>query len=119
VTGDVRKCRWTERRPLSVLACNPIRTLLRIRRLRLENYAHFEEGMQTLARRARVLGFFRQDAAEKKESALLVYIQQQLEYAKIWKLLEFSQVLSCADTWACSTVCISQATAPHQRSAHG
>ena len=66
------------------------------RRLRLENYAYFEEGMQTLARRARVLGFFRQDAAEKKESALLVYIQQQLEYAKIWKLLEFSQVLCCA-----------------------
>ena len=64
-------------------------------RLRLENYAYFEEGMQNLARRARVLGFFRQDAAEKKESALLVYIQQQLEYAKIWKLLEFSQVDHC------------------------
>ena len=39
-----------------------------------------------------MLGFFRQEAAEKKESALLVYIQQQLEYAKMWKLLEFSQV---------------------------
>ncbi len=85
----------------------------------MENYAYFEEGMQTLARRARVLGFFRQDAAEKKESALLVYIQQQLEYAKVWKLLEFSQVLSFTVRRACSIfVCISQATALLQRSAH-
>jgi hypothetical protein len=34
----------------------------------------------------------RSAAAEAKENALLVYIQQQLEYAKMWKLLEFSQV---------------------------
>ena len=33
----------------------------------------------------------RSAAAEAKENALLVYIQQQLEYAKMWKLLEFSQ----------------------------
>jgi hypothetical protein len=36
----------------------------------------------------------RSAAAEAKENALLVYIQQQLEYAKMWKLLEFSQASS-------------------------
>ena len=88
------------------------------RRLRLENYAYFEEGMQTLARRARVLGFFRQDAAEKKESALLVYIQQQLEYAKIWKLLEFSQVSGALQKPCMTTLypaCIEQAVASRCR----
>lgn len=50
--------------------------------------------MQGLARglQLQVLASFRQEAVERKEAALLVYIQQQLEYAKMWKLLEFSQV---------------------------
>lgn len=63
-------------------------------RLRLENYAYFEEASRGVARRVRVVAFFRSAAAEAKEGALLVYIQQQLEYAKMWKLLEFSQVPS-------------------------
>ena len=39
-----------------------------------------------------MLAFFVAAAAAAKESALLVYVQQQLEYAKLWKLFEFSQV---------------------------
>lgn len=68
--------------------------------MRLENYACFEEGVQGLAGEVHVLSYFRQEAVEKKEAALLVYIQQQLEYAKMWKLLEFSQV---HQSWRCFT----------------
>lgn len=69
--------------------------LERGRRLRLENYAHFEESTQSTVRRAYVVAYFRNAAVEAKEAAMLVYIQQQLDYAKLWKLLEFSQVMRC------------------------
>lgn len=65
-------------------------------RLRLENYAYFEETSRSVGRRVQVVAFFRSAAAEAKEAALLVYIQQQLEYSKMWKLLEFSQVRDAA-----------------------
>ena len=39
-----------------------------------------------------VLGFFVQAATAAKEAAMGVYVQQQLEYGKLWKLVEFSQV---------------------------
>jgi hypothetical protein len=38
-----------------------------------------------------VLGFFVEVARAAKEGALSIYIQQQLEYGKFWKLVEFSQ----------------------------
>lgn len=77
-------------------------------RLRLENYACFEEGLQGLASRVPALDHFQQQAAQKKEASLLVYIQQQLEYAKMWKLLEFSQVqihTSCVQSTVQRHVC--------------
>lgn len=39
-----------------------------------------------------VLGFFVQAATAAKEAAMGIYVQQQLEYGKLWKLVEFSQV---------------------------
>lgn len=60
-------------------------------RLRLENYAHFQEGAASAARRAPVVRYFRTAAAAAADAAMLVYIQQQLDYAKLWKLLDFSQ----------------------------
>lgn len=42
-----------------------------------------------------VLGFFVQAATAAKEAAMGVYVQQQLEYGKLWKLVEFSQVGCC------------------------
>ena len=39
-----------------------------------------------------VLGFFAQAATAAKEAAMGIYVQQQLEYGKLWKLVEFSQV---------------------------
>ncbi|CAL8460642.1 g172 [Coccomyxa elongata] len=60
-------------------------------RLRLENYTLFETELRPLASRNPVLAFFVAAAGAAKESALLIYVQQQLEYAKLWKLFEFSQ----------------------------
>lgn len=53
-----------------------------------------------------VLAFFVAAAGAAKESALLIYVQQQLEYAKLWKLFEFSQV-------GCFTCCESQLLLSH------
>ncbi len=60
-------------------------------RLRLENYTHFQEGTASTARRAPVVRHFRTAAAAAADAAMLVYIQQQLDYAKLWRLLDFSQ----------------------------
>ena len=38
-----------------------------------------------------VLAFFVAAAGAAKEAAMTVYVQQQLEYGKLWKLVEFSQ----------------------------
>ena len=35
--------------------------------------------------------YFRTAAAAAADATMLVYIQQQLDYAKLWKLLDFSQ----------------------------
>ena len=44
-----------------------------------------------------VLGFFAQAATAAKEAAMGIYVQQQLEWGKLWKLVEFSQVrATCA-----------------------
>ncbi len=61
-------------------------------RLRLENYSCIATVLRGVARRAPLLETFVQEAGESKEESLLFYIQQQLEYAKTWKMLEFSQV---------------------------
>ncbi|EIE25400.1 hypothetical protein COCSUDRAFT_46702 [Coccomyxa subellipsoidea C-169] len=60
-------------------------------RLRLENYSLLENELKPLASRNPVLAFFVAAAGAAKESAMLIYVQQQLEYAKLWKLFEFSQ----------------------------
>ncbi|KAK9813236.1 hypothetical protein WJX72_011232 [[Myrmecia] bisecta] len=60
-------------------------------RLRLENYAYFEDSMRQVASRVPVLDWFVRQAQEAKERAMQVYVQQQLEYGKFWRLLEFSQ----------------------------
>lgn len=39
-----------------------------------------------------VLAFFVAAAGAAKEGAMSIYVQQQLEYGKLWKLVEFSQV---------------------------
>ncbi len=41
-----------------------------------------------------VLAFFVAAAGAAKEGAMSIYVQQQLEYGKLWKLVEFSQVCS-------------------------
>ena len=41
-----------------------------------------------------MLRFFVQAATAAKEAAMGIYVQQQLEYVKLWKLVEFSQVLA-------------------------
>ncbi|CAL5219240.1 g1034 [Coccomyxa viridis] len=60
-------------------------------RLRLENYTLLETELPALANKVPVLGFFVQAATAAKEAAMGIYVQQQLEYGKLWKLVEFSQ----------------------------
>ena len=38
-----------------------------------------------------VLAFFVAAASEARDAAMGVYVQQQLEYGKLWRLFEFSQ----------------------------
>jgi hypothetical protein len=60
--------------------------------MRLENYSLFEEAVGSLASRDAVLAHFKAEARAHKEAAMLSYIHQQLEYVKMWKILDFSQV---------------------------
>jgi hypothetical protein len=45
-----------------------------------------------------VLAFFVAAAGVAKQGAMKIYVQQQLEYGKLWKLVEFSQVMDAAAT---------------------
>ena len=45
-----------------------------------------------------MLRFFVQAATAAKEAAMGIYVQQQLEYVKLWKLVEFSQVLTAPES---------------------
>ncbi len=60
-----------------------------------------------------VLGFFVQAATAAKEAAMGIYVQQQLEYGKLWKLVEFSQVpessSSCSVAMLLYMRCVSSA----------
>ncbi|GBF98439.1 hypothetical protein Rsub_11084 [Raphidocelis subcapitata] len=62
-------------------------------RLRLENYGHYADGLAPLTESAPALRESVQQADALREGALAQYIQDQLEYGKMWKLLEFGQRL--------------------------
>jgi hypothetical protein len=59
-------------------------------RLRLENYTYFCKALQALAGQAPVLGEAVLMAESRREQSLHAYVQSQLEYGKLWKLLEFA-----------------------------
>jgi len=59
-------------------------------RLRLENYTYFCKALQPLAGQAPVLGEAVLTAEARREASLRAYVQSQLEYGKLWKLLEFA-----------------------------
>lgn len=73
-------------------------------RLRLESYAFFVVNVSEAAQSEPVLMTHVRQAAAAKQRAMQVYVQQQLEHGKFWKLMEFSMV----STWCkCMTVEIS------------
>ncbi|GMH40758.1 hypothetical protein BSKO_08662 [Bryopsis sp. KO-2023] len=59
-------------------------------RLRLENYAYFEESARPLVRHVQALQKFCEQAVTNLDEAMQRYVQQQLEYGRLWKIFEFS-----------------------------
>ena len=61
-------------------------------RLRLESYAFFVSNVSEAAQAEPVLMTHVRQAAAAKQRAMQLYVQQQLEHGKFWKLMEFSTV---------------------------
>ena len=61
-------------------------------RLRLESYAYFVSALTDISQAVPVLQWHVRQAAAAKHRAMQVYVQQQLEHGKFWKLMEFSMV---------------------------
>lgn len=63
-------------------------------RLRLESYAFFVSSVADAAQAEPVLMAHIRQATAAKQRSMQIYLQQQLEHGKFWKLMEFSTVSS-------------------------
>ena len=61
-------------------------------RLRLESYTFFVSNLSEASQADAVLKTHVRQALAAKQRAMHVYVQQQLEHGKLWKLMEFSMV---------------------------